>query len=556
MAIFFFVLQVLCVLYVWFIVLPLVRPVARVAKRGARFAALCWLAILVIFAQPLPEVRAQQLPAPSTTIPADELNRGTPRRAVRGFMQSFESGDYSTAAEYLDLSDLPPAYRNIRPSGLARQLGIVFSREVWIDAGVLSDAPEGATDDNLPADQDRLAVISAESGDIVLRLQRVELDSGVLVWKIAGSTVARTAELYAEFGYGPVVEFLARNLPRVSILGVELFKWVFVLGSGLIAYALLALLAPVVAPMLVRTRALPQERALRYLRGPVALVLAILVANAVLFELGLGIAARGYAAGHTVPIVAVTWLILATLNVVRDGVVASLRQQHRDAAVVIQRPIFGAMKIVVVITACVTWLDNVGYNITTLLASLGVGGIAMALALQKPLEDVFAAFTLYNQQPVRIGDFCRFGDKLGMIEEIGLRTTRIRTLSNTRISVPNAKIASEYLENLSDRSTILFNPILRIRIDTTPDTVQRVLDDLRAMLAEHEKVAPTGLRVRFVRIGPDALELEIFAYLNAAMWSEYLEICEDLNLKILGVVAAAGASLALPAQDLVVDVKK
>ena len=529
-----------------------------IAIRSPRFGTLCGLVILIFCAQPLTGAWAQQPPpgAVSPTIPADELNRGTPRRAMRGFMQVFEAGDYTTAAEYLDLRDLPPAYRDVPPAALARQLGIVFSREVWLDAGVLSDAPEGITDDNLPADQDRLAVIAAETGDIVLRLQRVELESGVQIWKIAGSTVARTAELYAAFGYGPVVEFLARNLPQVSLLGVELFKWVFVLGSGLIVYAILAVAAPVPARFLVTTGALPRERVLRFLRGPVALVLAVLIANAILYELGLGITARGLAAGHTIPILAVTWLLLATLNVVRDGLVASLQAQRRDAAVVIQRPIFGAIKIVVIVTAAVTWLDNVGYNVTTLLASLGVGGIAVALALQKPLEDVFGAFTLFNQQPVRIGDFCRFGDKIGMIEEIGLRTTRIRTLSNTRISVPNAKIAGEYLENLSERSAILFNPTLRLRYDTAPDTLRRVLGDLRTMLAGHPKVAEKGLRVRFVRIGPDALEVEIFAYLDAAMWSEYLEISEDLNLRILEVVAAAGTSLALPAQNLVVDVKQ
>jgi MscS family membrane protein len=297
----------------------------------------------------------------------------------------------------------------------------------------------------------------------------------------------------------------------------------------------------------------PRERLLRFLGGPVALVATLLIMNAVIYDLGLGATARGIFAGHTLLILVVTWMILAALTFVRDVRIATLKAQRRDAAVVIQRPAFAAIKIVVVVAAALTWLDNLGYNVTTLLASLGVGSIAVALALQKPLEDVFGAFTLYNQQPVRVGDFCRFGDKIGTVEEIGLRTTRVRTLADTLIAVPNAKIAGEYLENFSARSKILYNPTLRLRYDTPPATLERVLADLRAMLASHPQVAPKGLRVRFIRIGPDAHELEVFVYLATTVWSEYLEIVEDVNLRILRVVAAAGTSLALPAQSLVVD---
>jgi MscS family membrane protein len=134
-----------------------------------------------------------------------------------------------------------------------------------------------------------------------------------------------------------------------------------------------------------------------------------------------------------------------------------------------------------------------------------------------------------------------------------LRTTRIRTIGNTVISVPNAKIAGEYLENFSARQKILYNPTLRLRYDTPPEALQRVLQNIRAMLEAHPRVLPQGPRVRFVQIGAHALEIEIFAYLDTIDWAEYLAVAEELNLRVLENVASSGARLALPAQSLVVE---
>jgi MscS family membrane protein len=272
-----------------------------------------------------------------------------------------------------------------------------------------------------------------------------------------------------------------------------------------------------------------------------------------LHQLGLGAAAQRLAEGRTVIILLMTWLTLATLSLVRDALTISLQQRGRGAAVVVQRPLFAAIKIAVVIIAALTWLNNLGYNVSTLLASLGVGGIAVAFALQKPLEDIFGAITLYNQQPIRVGDFCRFGDKTGTVENIGLRTTRLRTPANTMISVPNAKLAGEYLENFSVRRKILYNPTLRLRYDTAPEILHRVLADVRELLASHAKVVKDGPSVRFVRIGADALEIDIFANLDTTLWAEYLELVEELNIRLLQIIAAAGARRALPARSLVVE---
>jgi MscS family membrane protein len=168
------------------------------------------------------------------------------------------------------------------------------------------------------------------------------------------------------------------------------------------------------------------------------------------------------------------------------------------------------------------------------------------------MEDILGAITLYSQQPVRVGDFCRIGSQTGTIEEIGLRTTFIRTLANTRIAIPNAKLASEAIDNISARQKILYQPTLRLRYDAGPEQVRSVLEGIRDTLENDDRILE-GYRVRFRDIGEDALMIEIFAYFDTTNWAEYLELVEGLNLRILEIVASAGASLALPASTMTIE---
>jgi len=124
---------------------------------------------------------------------------------------------------------------------------------------------------------------------------------------------------------------------------------------------------------------------------------------------------------------------------------------------------------VVIIIAVVVWLDNVGFQVTTLLAGLGLGGLALALGLQKTIENVVGAITLYSAQPVRIGDFGQFGNTMGTVEEISLRATQVRTLDRTIVSVPNAEFSALHINNFSKRDKIWYHHKIRLRYDTTPD---------------------------------------------------------------------------------------
>jgi MscS family membrane protein len=153
-----------------------------------------------------------------------------------------------------------------------------------------------------------------------------------------------------------------------------------------------------------------------------------------------------------------------------------------------------------------------------------------------------------SDRPVFVGDFCKFGDRVGTVEDIGLRSTRIRTPDRTLVSVPNSQFSSMTLENYSKRDKMLFHFTLNLRRDTTPDQVRTLLDSLTKSLTNHPKVEAGAFPVRFIGVGTYSLDLEIFVYLLTRDGDEFLQMQQELLLSILDEVRAAGTSLALPTQ--------
>jgi MscS family membrane protein len=135
---------------------------------------------------------------------------------------------------------------------------------------------------------------------------------------------------------------------------------------------------------------------------------------------------------------------------------------------------------------------------------------------------------------------------VGTVEEIGLRSTRVRTLDRTLVTVPNAEFSTIQLENFAARDRIWYHPRLGLRYETTPDQLRFVLVELRRMLYSHPKIDPDPARVRFVGFGDSSLDLDIYAYVRTGDYNEYLEVAEDLNLRVMDIVAQAGTGFAFP----------
>jgi MscS family membrane protein len=195
-------------------------------------------------------------------------------------------------------------------------------------------------------------------------------------------------------------------------------------------------------------------------------------------------------------------------------------------------------------------LNTFGINLTATLAGLGVGGIAVALAAQKTLENIIAGVSLIADQAVRVGDTLNLGDVQGTVEEVGLRSTRIRTVDRTVVSLPNGQIANMKLETLSARDRFWFHPVVGLRYKTTPAQLRSVMAGIRNMLSQHPSVDSTSVRVRFVRFGASSLDVDIFAYMFADDWNNFLEIQEELLFSIMDTIQKAGTGIAFPPQTL------
>ena len=191
-------------------------------------------------------------------------------------------------------------------------------------------------------------------------------------------------------------------------------------------------------------------------------------------------------------------------------------------------------------------VSNLGVPLAAVIASLGVGGVAFALAARPTLENLIAGVTLYLDKPVRIGQFCQFEDVLGTVERIGLRSTRIRRWGGNILSVPNAQFAEFQLDNYSDPRYILIKETLRLRYETSSQQLSYILAKIREVVFAHPKIlAP---RVRLIGFGDDALTVQVVLYSDTDVWAEWHAIREDVLLRIIEVIEAAGTRLALPSK--------
>jgi MscS family membrane protein len=202
----------------------------------------------------------------------------------------------------------------------------------------------------------------------------------------------------------------------------------------------------------------------------------------------------------------------------------------------------------VVIAAILAILSIVGFNLTTVLAGLGIGGIAIAFAAQKTLENLLGGISVLADEVIRVGDYCRFGDRTGTVEDISLRSTSVRTDARTELSIPNGTLATMSIENFTRRDKIQFNPVLAIRVETTADQLRYLLAEVRRMLYEHPKVESDSAAIRFANFDNSALRLEVSSYVLTRDANEFAAIREDLLLRIMEIVEKSGTSIAFPSQ--------
>ncbi|MFC1830717.1 mechanosensitive ion channel family protein [Thermodesulfobacteriota bacterium] len=194
--------------------------------------------------------------------------------------------------------------------------------------------------------------------------------------------------------------------------------------------------------------------------------------------------------------------------------------------------------------------QDLGLPVMGLIAGLGVGGLAVALAIRPTLENLIGGLILYLDHPVHVGDFCNFGDKTGTVESIGIRSTTIRARDRTLISIPNATFADMVIVNWARCDKMLILTMIGLRYETEPDQLRYVLAKLREMFHAHPKIDPDTVRVRFSEYGASSLDIQIRVYALTNEWNQFYAIREDVFLRVNEIVGESGTGFAFPSQTL------
>jgi len=484
----------------------------------------------------------------------DNMGRDTPRSSFVGFLRATEKFDFVIAAEFIDLRNLPRSIREYSGEELARQLDFIIKRGMKIDVTHLSKKPTGQVVDGLPDYRDELGHLVSADGEQVLYLQKVPGLDDNFIWKISNASIALVPELYDYFSYPDWVENIRVHLPEDSgFLGVELFKWVILLGVTIILLPIFWLIGFALSWLISRPGSPLHLSVRRLFTRPLTIFAVMMITGQLLKELGLGARAQALVEAKTLMTIVVVWLVFSLVDLIREKRREAFIAQGRSDAHILGRPMANALKLFTLLVAILVWLSNSGINISTLLAGLGVGGVALALALQKPIEDLLGAISIYSQQPMITGDLCKYGTILGRIQEIGLRTTRIRTLNDTLVSVPNCLIAHGAIENYSAREKMLYHPELPLRYDTSKEQVQVIMDEIGQMARDHDGVIEKSVRIRFTEFSENSMIIKARIYVDTSDFSTYLQVVTDLNMGIMKIVQDNGAHFAQGAKTVMLE---
>ncbi|MFZ1009974.1 MAG: mechanosensitive ion channel family protein [Candidatus Sulfotelmatobacter sp.] len=484
----------------------------------------------------------------SSEPPKDPLNRSTPRKAVLGFFNTARRGNLEIAALYLNTP-----LRGEEAETLAQELAVVLDRRLPARLNEISDEPEGSMPDPLNPDEDLIGTISTSKGDLDILVERIDRGKLGKAWLFSPKTLKSIPDVFDELSTPAVEKFLPEFLVKTRLAGIPLFEWLAVLGV-LLLYVLTGLLSRLIGLGVGACR----RYLFRYdgrknpevLPRPIRLLLVALLIYGLLSRVGLPLLARQFwsTTAFIIVLVASLWLIVLFTRWGEGHLVA--RRPSLSGSAAMLRLVRRGTNGLVLLAGLLFTLHYFGINPSTALAGLGVGGIAVALAAQKTLENVIAGVSLITDQAVRVGDTLKLGDVLGTVVDVGLRSTRIRTLDRTLVSVPNGQIANMSLETLSARDKFWFHPVIGLRYETTPVQLRSIIAGARKLLAGHSGIDSSTVRVRFLRVGTFSLDVDIFAYVIARDWDDFLAIQEELLFSVMNIVREAGTEIAFPSRTV------
>lgn len=467
----------------------------------------------------------------------------SPRAAMIEFRRLARAKDYAAAAKFLDLSKADAS----EGATLAEHLKEVLARRLWVDPAKISPESRGNTADNQAADREELGTIRAASGNQEpVLLVRKSYRPGSH-WVFAASTVAQIEGWYDHLENTWLVEHIPAPLLKMGPRLLRWWQWIALVPLLLAAWGVSWVATRL--GRVVASRALSQGHAdmAHQMHGPVTLAVMVAITYAALPWLALYQPAEQFLHRwcSAFLVVAGFWALWRGVELSRRSVSTSRWARESGSAHSLLSLGARLAKFAVAAGAFVIVLSQLGYQATTIITGLGIGGVALALAAQKTVENLFGTFSLAIDQPFREGDTIKVDGIDGLVEAVGLRSTRIRTADRTVISIPNGKLADMRVETVSRQDRLRFYCMLGLAHGASAQ-VTRILANIKALLGEEPLIIDQSISARFVAITDSAMNLEIAGMFDTIDGAKFADAKQQLLLGILQIVEEAGASIAHP----------
>jgi MscS family membrane protein len=493
-----------------------------------------------------------QTSSPSDTAPAvtSTVDPRSPRAALTEYLTLTRKGDFEAAAVFF------PTETVERGAELSRRLKAVLDKHLWIDLELISGVAAGDTADGLPRDREQIGTVPGPDG----RPEPVQLRRAARTespaWFFGPVTAGRVDAWYDGLDDHWLRERMPLSLQQPGPFGVELWQYgmlaVLFPMALIIAWFLARASASFLRRITSRTATTLDDALVEHTRGPVRALWSVVVFRALIEFVGvpLGVEQTVGLGARALGAIFVTWLLLRVTYVLEAELPSAPWAADRPAIKSVL-PLLGRVaRVFLLAVGIIGIVAQFGYSVATLIAGLGIGGIAVALAAQKTLEHVFGSVAIGLDQPIRIGDWIKTGEVEGAVEAIGLRSTRIRTLAQSIVAIPNGQLSEQVTENMGMRDRILLRTTLGLEYGTTVAQLRQVRDQIEAALRADPLVWPDNVVVRFFNFGSFSLDIDVIAWIDTKEIAVFRDKREELFMHFMEIVEANGCSFAFPTQTV------
>lgn len=521
------------------------------------------LACLVLFLFLVALSVAAQLPSITPKSPApvpatqeqllDPLGRASPRGTIQGFVKAADRDDFLTAVQYLQVSGKPRHEAETLARDLKELMNRYFSRPLVL----ISDSPEGEPQDALPLDHQRVGSFRIEDKKVDVVLVRVADPQSGRIWLISSDTLANVPELFETIEENWIERFMPEALLNHAIFSLSLAQWIVWFASIALPFLFFFFASRITLAILRRRVDNEGSRILveswyNAVHWPSVFILTATFHCLVVYSLGLSLTSRMIYGRFVLVllIIGVVWLLRRTMTLSFERVRAAMGHTGDTGKQSLVLLADRFLRVVIILVAIFAILTIVGVDTKTALAGVGIGGVALALGAQKTVENVLGGIFLLTDKALAIGDKCGIGDRVGTVEDITLRSIRLRTPEQTLLSIPAGALSQSNIENFATRRKIPVQTALGLRYGTTTEQLKSILDMTRRLLAENTGLETATARVQLISYGPNSIQLELFAYVMTRDEAEFRRVREDLLLHIGEVIENSGSGFATPAQLL------